>query len=94
MIWISSIISSFKISKVDPFPALTARFPLVFISDLLIAFEVNLSTNPGKISLVKVIATFVSAFLSKNANQKPNAPPDWIILDILSLLSFISVNYY
>ena len=34
-------------NKVNPFPALTALFPLIFISNLFIAFEVRLLTNAG-----------------------------------------------
>ena len=49
-------------NKVNPFPTLTAPFPLVFFSNLFIAFEVILLVNPGKLSLVKRIAIFVCAF--------------------------------
>ena len=38
-------------SKVNPFPALTSPFPLIFLSNLFIAFEVKLLTYPGKLSL-------------------------------------------
>ena len=44
MILIISYISSFKINKVNPFPALTARFPFIFLSNLFIAFEFKLLT--------------------------------------------------
>ena len=54
------------------------------------AFEVKLLTNPDKLSLAKGIATFISTFLLKFANQEPNYRPDWIIWDIWALLSFIS----
>ena len=53
---------SFEINKVNPFSALTAPFPLIFLSNSFVAFEVKLLTNPGKLSLAKGIATFVSAF--------------------------------
>ena len=43
------LISSFKINKVNPFPALTAPFPLFLLSNLFIAFD------PGKLSLTKGI---------------------------------------
>ena len=49
-------------------------------------------TNPGKLSLAYVIAMFVSASLSKLDNQQSKGPPDWIILDIWALLTFISVD--
>ena len=58
-----------------------------------ITFEVKLPTNPGKLSLAKGIATFVSAFFPKLANQEPKDPPDWIVLDTLALLSFI-ISWY
>ena len=43
-------------------------------------------------SLVKGIAIFVIAFFSKLPNQKPKDPPDWIILDIWALQSFIPAD--
>ena len=36
--------------------------------------------------------TFFSASLPKLPNQAPKDPPDWIILNIWALLSFISVD--
>ena len=51
-------------NKVNHFPALTAPFPLIFHSNLFIALESILLTNPGKLYLAKRIATFVSAFFS------------------------------
>ena len=53
---------SFEINKVNPFPALTAPFPLIFLSNLFIAFEVKLANNPGKLSLTEGIVIFVGAF--------------------------------
>ena len=76
MILIISFISSFEKYKVNPFPASTAPFPLIFLSNLFIAFEVKLITNPDKLSLAKGIATFVSAFLPKLVNQEPKDQPD------------------
>ena len=58
-ILIIPFIFSFEINKVNTFSALT-RFPLIFLANLLIAFEGKLPTNPGKLSLAKEIATFVS----------------------------------
>ena len=58
IIFITSLISSFEINKGNSFPALTALFPLIFLSNLFIA----LVTNPAKLFLAKGIATFVSAF--------------------------------
>ena len=76
MILIISFILSFKINKVNPFPALTAPFPLIFISNLFIAFEVKLFTNPGKLSLAKGIKTFISAFFPKLSYQETKDPHD------------------
>ena len=45
-------------------------------------------TNPDKLSL----AMFVSAFVPKLPNQEPKDQPDWIILDIWAIQSFISVE--
>ena len=76
MILIISFISSFEINKVNPFSAQAALFPLIFFSNLFIAFEVKLLTNPSKLSLGKVIAKqeqylFVLAFLNYlTKNQK------------------------
>ena len=67
-----SFISSFQINKVNPFPALTALFPLIFLSDLFIEFEVKLLTNPCKLSLAKGVPMFVRvSFLNYlTLNQK------------------------
>ena len=62
MILIKSLVSSFEINKVNSFPTLTAPFALIFLSNLFFAFEGKLLTSPGKLSLVKGIATFVSFF--------------------------------
>ena len=62
MILIISFISSFKINKVNPFSAMAAPFPVIFLSNSFIAFKVKLFTNPGKLSLAKEIAVFASAF--------------------------------
>ena len=66
MILIILFISAFKINEVNAFPALTAPFLFIFFLNLFIAFEVKLLTNPGKSSLAKGIATFVSAFFPLN----------------------------
>ena len=76
MILIKSFISSFEINEVNPFPALTAPFPLIFLSDLLISFEVKLLTNSCKLSLAKSITAFACDFLPKLANQEPKSSPD------------------
>ena len=70
MILIKSFTSSFEIKEVNPFSALTTSFSLIFLSSLPIAFEVKLLTNPGKLSLSKGIAIFVSAFFPKLPNQE------------------------
>ena len=43
-------------------------------------------------SPAKGIAMFVRVSFPKLPNQKPKDPPDWIIFDIWTLLSFISVD--
>ena len=62
MISILSFISSFKLNKVNTFPALTAPFPLIFLSHLFTAFEATLLTNLGKLSLAKGKANFLLFF--------------------------------
>ena len=64
MIFVISFISSFEINKLNSFFALTAPFPLTFISNLFIPFEVKLFTNPSKLSLAKKIARSVSDFFA------------------------------
>ena len=85
-------ISLFEINKENPFPHLTAPVPLIFLSNLFIEFEAKLHTNAGKLSLAKGIAKFSSNLLPKLPNQEPKDPPDWVILDIWLLPSFISVE--
>ena len=75
MILIISFISSFEINLVNHFPALTAPFSLIFLSNLFIAIEVKLLTNSGKLSQAKKIAKFVSAFFPNLPNQEPKDPP-------------------
>ena len=50
MILIISSISSFKVNKVNPFSALEAPIPLIFLSILFFAFEAKLLTDPDKLS--------------------------------------------
>ena len=69
-------ISSFEINKVNPFPALTAPFSLIFLSKLFIALEIKLLTNPGELSLAKGIAIFVSVFFPNLGNREPKDPTD------------------
>ena len=76
IILLISFISSFEINKVNPFPVLTVPFPLIFLSNVFIAFEVKLLTNPGKLSLAKRMAIFVSPFFPKLLIQEPKDPPD------------------
>ena len=63
-------------NKVNPLPAFTAPFPLIFLSNLFIAFVVILLTKPEKLSLAKGIATFVSDFFPKLPNQEPRDSAD------------------
>ena len=79
LVLIISSISSFEINNFNPFPALTAPFPIIFLSIFLIAFEVKLLTNQGKLFLANGIVSFLSAFFPKVANQEPKDPPDWIV---------------
>ena len=58
MILIISFISSFEINKVNHFHPLTAPFPLIFLSNLFIAFEGNLLTSSGK-GITKSVITFL-----------------------------------
>ena len=64
MILIISFISSFEMNKVNIFPALTFPFQFIFLSNLFIAFEAKLITNPGKFSLANGIAKFVNTFFA------------------------------
>ena len=74
--------SSFKMNKMNPFPALTTPFPPAFLSNLFTSFKTILLTNSGKLALSKEIATLVSAFSPNLSNQEPKDPLDCIILDI------------
>ena len=78
MILIASFISSFEMNKVNSFPAHTAPFLFIFLSNLLIPFEVILYyyTSPGKLSLAKGLATLNSVILPKLTNQEPKDPSD------------------
>ena len=79
---IISLISSFEINKVNPFPALKAPFLLIFLSNLFLVFEFKLFTNPGKWSLAKEIAIFVNPFYRKLAKKEPKDPSDGIMVYI------------
>ena len=68
MILIISYMSSFEINKVNPFPAQIATFPLIFLSNLYYALKVELLANSGKLSIIKGIVIFVSAFFPKLPN--------------------------
>ena len=65
----------FEINKVNPFPALAAPSPLIFLSNLSFSFKVKLLTNPEKFSHAKEIAILVSAFFPNLSNQGPKDPP-------------------
>ena len=47
MIFIISFIFSVEINNVNLFPAFAAPFPLIFLSNLFIAFEAKLLSNLG-----------------------------------------------
>ena len=55
---------------------LSQLFLHLFFSNLFIAFKNILLINPGKLTLAKAIAIFVSAFFPKLSKQKPKDPPD------------------
>ena len=76
MILIILFILSFEINKINPFIALAAAFPLIFLLNLFIAFEAKWLTNPGKLSLAKGIAIFFSVFYPKLPKEEPKDPPD------------------
>ena len=61
--------SSFEINEVNPFPALAAPFPFIFLSNFFIVFEVKLLTNPGKLCLARGITIFASAYFPKLPKQ-------------------------
>ena len=70
MVLIISLISSFEINKVNPFPAVTAPFPVIFLSSLFIAFKAKFLTYPGKLSLTKGKARSAITFLPKIMNYE------------------------
>ena len=70
MILLISSMSFFELNKINLFPALTAPFPLIFLLNLFIVFEVKLLINAGKFYLAREKSTFVSAFLPELINQK------------------------
>ena len=67
-------------NKVNPFPALTAPRPLIFLSTSSNTEEVALVANLGKTSLVKGTARSNNAFFPKLPiilpNDLPRNPPD------------------
>ena len=63
-----SLMPSFEKNRVNFFPALTDLYPRIFLSNLFIAVEVKLLTNPSKLSQTKGIATFASVSLPQFAN--------------------------
>ena len=93
LLWCSS---SFEINKVNPFSALTASYPLIFLSNLSNTDEFALDANLGKTPLAKGRASYNNVFLHKLfilvSNILPRHPINWIILDNWGLLIFISVE--
>ena len=87
-------ISSFKINKLNPLPALAALFPLISLSSLFITSEAKLLTNPGKLSLAKGKARSFITFFCLNYVTYYKGSPNEIIIDNWALLSFISVNIF
>ena len=66
VILIIPFIFLFEINRVNTFPALTTPFSLIFLSNLFIAFEVKLLTDPGKLSLAKRIVLLFLNYLTKS----------------------------
>ena len=67
--------SSFEMNKMNHFPALTAPFPQIRLSNLLIPEEVAL-THPVKLLLAKGIGRSNTTFLPNLPNQEPRNLPD------------------
>ena len=61
--------------KVNPFPALTAPYPLILLSNLFIAFktafEAILLYNLGNLAIVKGTPYFNISILPNLSNQRP-----------------------
>ena len=74
-ILIISSISSYEMNNVNPFPALTAPYPLVFLSNLFNTGDDPLVANSDKISFAKRTSRPNNAFLSKLLIILPNALP-------------------
>ena len=51
-------------NKVNPLLALTAPFPIIFLSNLFIAFDGKLLTNPSKLSLAPGVKKHLLVFFS------------------------------
>lgn len=70
---IISAISPFEMNQVNTFPALKVPLPILLLPNLSnlfkAAFKAILLVNPGKTSLAKGIATFVSAFLANSLSN-------------------------
>ena len=81
------------ISKVNLFPAITAHFLLIFLSNWSNAEEVAFVAYLSKPFLAKGIARSISAFLPKLPITLTKVLPikliQWIILGNWALLSFI-----
>ena len=96
MIWVMFFIYLFELDQVNPFPAWTAPFPLIcFFQIYLLHLKLNCLLIIHIKSLAKGIATFVCLLVLFSPNYQTKEPkdlPDWIILDIWTLVSFISVN--
>ena len=75
-ILIISSLSSFEMNQVNPFPSLTAPFPLIFLLNLSNTEEVASVTNLRKTSLGKKTARSNNIFLPKLPNILPRNQPD------------------
>ena len=75
-ILIMSYISSFQVNIVDPFPALTAPFPLIYLSYISNIDKIAFVANVGKKCLPKRITRSNNTFLPKLTNVLLRNLPD------------------
>ena len=92
MILLISSISSFQMTKVIPFSALTTPRLRIFLWIASSIAEADaIAANGAKRFLAKRTATFING-PANLPDKAPRSPPDWMILDNCALLSFILVE--